>query len=296
MKRPEEIATLPLVGLLWGLSWLPLRVLYVLSSAVAFLLYHVAGYRRRVVRDNLRKAFPEKGKQELRRISRAFYLHFSDLFFETIWLLHATEKQARRHYAIEPEGLRMMNAYARQGRSVVLLYGHYGNWEWSGLPARYDIQACGVPAYRPLKNKVFDRFMLQVRARYAHEMAPLKQVVRILLRLQQEGKPLVVGLIADQSPDPRHAHWTTFMNQDTAVNDGPEKLASRMKLPVFYLSIHKEKRGFYRMTFREVAPHPADLPEGEVSRRFMALLEQDIRQNPAAYLWSHRRWKHQRPV
>jgi Kdo2-lipid IVA lauroyltransferase/acyltransferase len=295
MRRTlEHIISLPLVALLMLLSILPLRALLVLSRGVAFLLDRVFGYRKAVVLENLRRAFPELDEQQIRTVSRQFYLHFSDIFLETIKVLSVSGKTIRRYYSVSARGKALLQSYYESKQSVVCLFGHYGNWEWSGLPFRNELQILPVPVYKPLKNKVFDWLMRRIRCRFAHELIPLKNVLRTLLRLFREGRPVGVGLIADQSPDPGQAFWMPFLNQDTAVNSGPEKLARQLKLPVIYYSIRKERRGYYTMDFEEISARPQDLPEEELTRKFMALLERDIRSTPPWYLWSHKRWKHQR--
>lgn len=295
MRRTlEHIISLPLAGLLMLLSLLPLRVLLGLSSGVAFLLDRVFGYRKAVVLQNLRKSFPEMDEQQIRSVSRQFYLHFSDIFLETIKLLSASGKSIRGYYAVSPRGKELIRSYYDRNQSVVSLFGHYGNWEWSGLPFANELKVLPVPVYKPLKNKVFDWLMRRIRSRFAHELMPVNTVLRSLIKLFREGRPIGVGLIADQSPDPRQAFWMPFMNQDTAVNNGPEKLARQLKLPVVYYSIRKERRGYYTMDFEEITPRPQDLPEEELTKKFMALLERDIRSTPPYYLWSHKRWKHLR--
>lgn len=297
MRRTlEHIISLPLVGLLMLLSLLPLRVLLGLSTGVTFLLDRVFGYRKAVVLQNLRRSFPEMDEQQIRSVSRQFYLHFSDIFLETIKLLSASGKSIRRYYAVSPRGQELIQSYYERNQSVVSLFGHYGNWEWSGLPFSNELKILPVPVYKPLKNKVFDWLMRRIRSRFAHDLMPLKTVLRSLIKLFREGRPIGVGLIADQSPDPRQAFWMPFMNQDTAVNSGPEKLARQLKLPVVYYSIRKERRGYYTMDFEEITPRPQDLPEEELTKKFMALLERDIRSTPPYYLWSHKRWKHRRPA
>ena len=295
MRRTlEHIISLPVVGLLMLLSLLPLRMLLGLSTGIAFLLDRVFGYRKAVVLQNLRRSFPEMDEQALHSVCRQFYLHFSDIFLETIKVLSVSARGVRKYYSIAPGGKALIQAYFEQKQSVVCLFGHYGNWEWSGLPFKNELQILPVPVYKPQKNKVFDWLMRRIRSRFAYELIPLKTVLRSLIKLFREGRPIGVGLIADQSPDPRQAFWMPFMNQDTAVNSGPEKLARQLKLPVVYYSIRKERRGYYTMDFEEITARPQDLPEEELTKKFMALLERDIRSTPAYYLWSHNRWKHQR--
>jgi Kdo2-lipid IVA lauroyltransferase/acyltransferase len=297
MRRTlEQIISLPLVGLLMLLSLLPMRALHVVSSGVAFLLNRVFRYRRQVALNNLRRSFPEMNEQQVLATLNQFYIHLSDVFVETVKLLTLPQKHFHRHCAITPQGRELIQTYYSRKQSVVCLFGHYGNWEWSGLPFGNDLKILPVPVYKPLKNKVVDWLVRRIRSRFAHKLIPVNNVLRNLIQLFQEGKPLGVGLIADQSPNPRQAFWMPFMNQDTAVNSGPEKLAEKLKLPVIYYSIRKVRRGYYVMDFEEITARPQDLPEEALTKKFIHLLERDIRSTPPFYLWSHNRWKHRRPA
>ena len=281
-------------GFISLIARLPLWALHSLSSFAAFLLTHVIRYRRKIVLANLRNSFPEKGEREIRKIARGFYRHLTDVAAETIKLKTISDQEILRRCRVCEEGRQALSRHYEQGSSLIGLLGHFGNWEWVPPVTSLNFPFLVVPAYRPLKNKPFDRLMLRIRSRYSHELIPKKNVGRASVRYIHSKKPFVLGLIADQTPQPGTAFWTTFLSQDTPVYSGPEKLARSMKLPVFFVALRRQRRGHYFFHIELLSDKPWELQEGELSARFMELLEKEIRAEPAHWLWSHRRWKHTR--
>ncbi|TVR43932.1 MAG: hypothetical protein EA394_00655 [Bacteroidia bacterium] len=278
------------------MSLLPLRVLHVLARMGAFLMAHVIRYRRKVVTGNLRRAFPEKNEREIRKIALDFYKHLADVTVETIRLLHIPEKTFLGRCQISDDGMQLLQPYIQEQRSFIGLLGHFGNWEW--VPPVVSLNMPGhrvIPAYRPLKDKVFDGLMLKIRGRYAYDLVPKKVVGRAMVRYIRDGQPFIMGLISDQTPAPKTAYWTSFLSQDTPVFTGPEKLARSTNMPVVFVALRRRSRGHYLLHVELITNTPAELKEGEISRRFMSLLEKEIRRSPGDWLWSHRRWKHKRP-
>lgn len=273
------------------LARLPLGVLYVLSDAISLLMMHVVRYRRKVIKGNLRKAFPNKKSRERRAIRRAYYRHLSDVLMETLKLLTISEEEINRRVRISGRGRAMLTDNYHKGITTMCLLGHYGNWEWitAGFYFTHPIKM--VPAYRPLHNPVIDRFMLDVRMRFAHQLIPKKQVARSILRFQKEGPAVAIGLVADQMPRNQESYSTVFLGQETLVYSGPEKLARMMNMPVYFLSVTKLRRGYYEITAEPISDSPKEETEGMISQRFMDRLEQEILKAPEIWLWSHRRWK-----
>lgn len=278
------------------MSLLPLRVLHVFARITAFLMAHVIRYRRKVVTGNLRKAFPEKNEREIRKMALDFYKHLADVTVETIRLLHIPEKVFLKRCQISDEGMQLLQPYIREQRSIIGLLGHFGNWEWVPAVVSLNMPAHRVaPVYRPLKDKVFDDLMLKIRGRYAYELVPKKVVGRTLVRYMRDKRPFIIGLISDQTPAPQTAYWTSFLSQDTPVVTGPEKLARSTNMPVVFVALRRQRRGHYALHVELITNNPSELEEGEISRRFMSLLEKEIRRSPGDWLWSHKRWKHKRP-
>lgn len=293
-RHLENIFSWFTVGLLMLFSLVPLRVLLLLSRPLAFFVHHVIRYRREVVTRNLKMSFPDMDDAAIAAIRRRFYIHFCDLFFETIRLLSAPKKSVYMRCRMNPEGVALLNGFYKQGLTVITLSGHFGNWEYQVPSGGQNRTFLILPVYRPLRNKAFDWFLARIRKRFSDEIITDKKVARTLVRLTREKTPGVFGLVADQSPGLRHAYWLNFLNQDTAVFYGPEKMARAFKLPVVFLSTQKISRGKYTVNCELIAEHPEEMKEGEVTRIFFNKLESEIRKEPAHYLWTHRRWKHQR--
>jgi KDO2-lipid IV(A) lauroyltransferase len=273
------------------LAWLPFPVLYVLSDGIRLLLYNVLRYRVTVVRENLRKSFPEKSAAELRSIERAFYRWLCDLMLETLKTLTLSAEGVKARVAVEGE--EVLRKYHAQGRSVILVMGHWGNWELGGARfASLGLHQLYV-IYHPLQNPHFDRLVHHMRTRLGNRLYAMQDTTKGMLR--DRGQVTATAFIADQTPPPERAHWTTFLNQDTPVFLGTEKIARKLGYPIVYVGIHTLGRGRYRMRFEELVADPAATADGEISELHTRRLEADIRRDPAHWLWSHRRWKHRRP-
>ena len=277
---------------LYGISLLPFPLLYLLSDGVFLLLFHVIGYRRDVVRTNLRNSFPEKSAAELDRIERDFYRWFCDLTLETLKTLTISPKAVLRH--VHVEGEQVLRKYHEQGRSIVLVMGHWGNWELAGARfSQLGLHHLNV-IYHPLHSRKFNALIIHMRTRLGNGLYPMAETMKCMLRDRE--KLTCTAFIADQTPPPERAYWTTFLHQDTPVFWGTEKIAAKLGYPIVYVGIDRPRRGHYLMRFEELVPNPADLPDGAISEAHTRRLEQDIRRRPEIWLWTHRRWKHRRPT
>ncbi len=291
----HSIIGYPLAGMVVVLSWLPWPAMYGISSLLAFLMTKVIGYRRKVIMENLRNSFPEKSEQDLQQIRRDFYRHLADVIVETIKTMSLTERQMKQRSRLTPQAEALLKRLEKEERSAMGLLGHFGNWEWASPPVTLQTSFSVVTAYRPLRNKILDKLLRRIRGRFTHELLPKNQIGRALLRYRQTRKPIIAGLIADQSPGPQAEYQTTFLSQETLIYSGPDILARKMKMPVYFVAPRKEKRGHYLVHISLLAENPDEMPEGEIGRLFMKALEEEIRRSPALYLWSHRRWKHKPP-
>ena len=279
-------------AVIWVVSWLPMKALYVLSDMIFPLIYHVAGYRKKVVRKNLINSFPEKSLKEIMKIERKFYHYFCDLMLETIRQLHAPKAEMKKRMVFE--NLELLTAQAEEGKSVMLMTAHYCNWEWLSIISTYlpsDFKA--YPAYQQLQNKHFDKLMLDLRNRYGAVSVEKDDLVRMMLNMRKEGKKGVFGMISDQSPMARFIRFRLeFLHQDTPVFLGTEQLAKKYDYPVFYLDIQRVKRGYYKAVVEPLSLNPTATAEHEITIAFMHRLEKDIHARPEFWLWSHNRWKH----
>lgn len=282
------------VGILSALARLPLEVLYVFSDIAYFIIYYAVRYRRKTVRHNLELVFGPSGHSNIIRIEKKFYRHLCDCIAETVKLLHISDEEIDRR-AVVTNG-EYIDGIIRSGHSVVLLLGHYGNWEWvQAIIHHFKEPLVGGQIYRPLRNKMMDMVMLRIRSRFGLECIPQKNAVRRLLGIERGGQKFVIGFISDQRPTGKTLHhWTTFLGQDTPYVVGGETIGNHVDARFVYLDMEKTSRGHYRLTFCPVVPDPEDKGPDPYTREFMKMLEKTIRREPAYWLWSHRRWKRHR--
>lgn len=278
---------------IYGIALLPFPLLYLFSDFLFFLIYRVFGYRKAVVLSNLRNSFPDKNEAEIQRIARDFYRWFCDLIVETLKTLTISPATVKERVSFE--GTDILRDYANKKQSVIVVLGHFGNWELAG--ARYSAEE-GIPPlyviYHPLHNKGFDRLMYHMRTRHGTKLYTMRETSKAMLR----DRPLLTAtaFIADQTPSPERAFWTKFLGQDTPVFFGTEALAKKLDYPVVYISITRPRRGYYHMAAETLVATPLEMPEGGISEAHTQRLERDIRIHPDLWLWTHRRWKHKRPT
>ena len=276
------------------LSLLPFRLLYGLSDFLYVIMYHVAGYRKGVVRKNLNRSFPDKSEAERKQIERKFYHWLCDYFMESIKLLSISEKELRRRFTITNSA--EIEQCFEEGQSTAAILGHYCNWEWLScvgidLPSNRKVGLI----YHPLRNKYFDKLFIALRSHMGGVTVPKQDILRYLIRYKRDGIMSLFGYIADQGPKMGNIHlWLDFMHQDTPVFTGAERIMRKMNNAVFYVEMTRPKRGYYTCTYHLITREPAKLPEHEITRRFFQLLEQTIEKRPEFYLWSHNRWKRTR--
>lgn len=283
--------TLPLLYLI---SVLPFPVLYGLSNGIFFLLYHVFGYRKTVVFTNLRHSFPEKTEQEIQSIGRQYYKHLCDLFLETFKTLTISPKAMLKHCRLHPEAQQLLDNFAAEKKSIIIVMGHHGNWEWGGNTFSLSCRQPLYVIYHPLENPYFNKLIIKMRTRFGTKLIPMNDTFRQMAK--NKGIVSATAFIADQTPHPENAYWTQFLHQDTPVFWGTERISRKMNLPVVYMHIRRKKRGFYEMMVEMLEENPKLTEEGEITERFTRLLEKKIKAEPETWLWSHRRWKHKKPV
>lgn len=292
MKIADTLLNAPLRAL----ALLPLGALYVISDGVALLLRHVVRYRRKVVRKNLAESFPDKSAAELRDIERRFYRNFADYIFETVKLLHISDKEMSRRMVFE--NIELVDRLLGEGRSIAVYFSHCGNWEWAPSITLHtafppDHGAVYGQVYRPLRNRWFDAMMLRIRSRFGSHSYPKKTVLRDLIKEKRTGLPAMVGFMSDQKPSHGDTiHVVSFINHPTAVITGTETLARRLDMAAIYWDMEKVSRGHYKITNRLISDRLADEPQYSITDRYAAMLEKTIMRDPAVWLWSHKRWKH----
>ena len=284
--------------LLKSLTRLPLPVLYELSRALFRVAYYVFRWRRPLAAENLRNAFPEKTESERAAILKQSYRNLADLIVETLYGYGASAADMQRRVRIEnPELLRQCT---ERGQSVVLLAAHFCNWEWLLLAAGAQL---GVPidaVYKRQRIAGFDRFLREGRARFGGNPIAADNFLRELMK--RKGEVRAYALVADQTPlNQDEKHWSRFLNQDTAFFVGADKIARILKAPVLFVSMRRERKGFYSARLNLLAEPPydrsADRDNGaEIIERYARVLEAEIRASPADWLWIHRKWKYAKPL
>ena len=276
------------------LSLLPFWAIYGLSHFFKFLIFDVIGYRKKVVETNLRNAFPEKSEKEIKQIANKFYLYFCDLILETIKTLTISKKKVLQHVTFEnPE---VVNKFYNKGQSVILVLGHYGNWELCGAASNYFFDSQFYAIYKPLHNKEFDNLLIKMRSRSGVRLIKMKETYKKIFSMVEKEELFTVAFIADQTPSPDNAYWTTFLNQDTPVFWGTENVARKTNLPVVYATLKRPKRGYYSVELEVIHTCPKESIIGEISEAHTRLLERDIKEQPEIWLWTHKRWKHKKPA
>lgn len=294
-ETSENILYFPLYFYFWLHALLPLKILYILSDILFFPMFYIVRYRRKLVYQNMKDSFPEKSEKEIRRMEKAFYHHFCDYIVETIKLLHISDKETRKR--VKFHNTEALQEIVDNGGSCLMLLGHYGNWEFVPSVTLWMRKGSVIFAqiYRPLKNKWFDRFFLKLRGRYHSECIAKQDTLRSILRYKSSGRPSITGFMADQTPSPANIHhWVNFLNHDTPVFTGVEKIAHKVGFSVFYFDVEKIKRGYYSVTIREISKNPKETEEFEITNKYMEMMDTTILRAPEYWLWTHNRWKHKR--
>lgn len=278
---------------MWLLAIQPFSMLYVLSDVMYFFMYKVVGYRKKVVRRNLKNSFPEKSIAELRIIERKFYHYICDYMLESLKMLKMPVAQLHRrmHFENTEQYLEMIEKYG----GIVVMMPHYANFEWTiGMGMFMKPGDIPMQVYKTIRNPFVDRLFRNIRSRFGGYNVQKSDTAREVIRAKHAGKKLALGLVADQSPNAHSLHyWTKFLNQDTAFMDGGERIARMMDYPVFYCELKKEKRGYCEATFVLMSEHPKNTADGEITEMYARHVEQTILREPAYWFWSHKRWKHE---
>ncbi len=273
-------------------SILPMTVLYGLSDLVVFpVLYHITGYRRKVVRENIRNSFPEKTEKERKAIEKKFYHYLSDLAVEILKGFTMTKQLISK--SVTFESIAECEEFYREGRNIIFTLGHYGNYEWGAMAFPLQISHLVKIPFRQFSNLYMARLFMKSRSVFGAELFPTKDTYRQIL--EHHDKPFALCLANDQAAQPDKAYWTRFLHQDTSFFVGTEKIARQLNAAVIYATIHRKKRGHYHVVFETISTNPETEPEGFIMEKHASLLERDIRNKPEDWLWSHRRWKHKMP-
>lgn len=275
------------------LSYLPLPVLYLITDVFFILLITLVPYRKKVVLQNLRKSFPDKSTKEINQIKRKFYRHFCDLLAEGIKNLSISRSELSKRFVVKnPE---IMDRFFEDGKHVILVSGHYNNWEWliTSQNFLFPHQALGIGM--PMTSKFWDKKINERRQRFGMKVIHSKNFKTAIQ--ENMTSPMAILTLADQSPgDSRKSYWMPFMNQQSAILFGTEQMAHEYDMAVVFFVIRKIKRGFYELELIPITDTPENCPWGEITEKHVRLLENEIRKAPEFWIWSHKRWKREIPA
>ncbi|QCK15085.1 lysophospholipid acyltransferase family protein [Mangrovivirga cuniculi] len=275
------------------LSLLPLRVLYVFSDFLFLIMYYLISYRKEVVFGNMKRVFSDKSENEIEPIAKEFYRHFCDLIIESLKLFSISKKEViNRCRIVNPE---VLNKYFEKGKNVSLVCAHHNNWEMAAVafPPQVGNGLISV-IYSPLSNKFFDKKMQKSRSKYGMYLIPKQEVLKFFNTKRE--RPTMVAFAADQSPQRsnKNVYWMDFLGQETAVMYGTERYSTRYDYSIVYLHIKKVKRGYYELILEDLIADSQATEKGEITEKYTRLMEQDIYDQPAYWLWTHKRWKKKR--
>ncbi len=292
----SKLAYYCIYALIYVISIMPFWMIYGLSNFNYIIIYRIIGYRKKVVRKNIRNSFPEKSESELKTIERKFYHWFCDYFLETFKLLTISDKNLLKHF--ELRGIEQLEKNFDLKQDCAAILGHYCNWEWLSAVLigfkRHRDAVMGL-IYHGIRNAPVNKMFNKIRSAHGGVCINKRYVPRFLLKYKNEDRRYLFGYISDQTPKYYNIHlWIEFLNQETPVFTGGEKLMRKMNNAVYFVEMQRPKRGKYICTFRLITDKPNEMPEFEITKVFFQMLEESIRKNPEFYLWTHNRWKRTR--
>ena len=272
------------------ISYLPYFVIYAISNFLCFVLKNIIRYRRELIYNNIQRSFPKKSPKEVNEILGKFYSHFTDIILESFKGFTISKKNIQKRFI--PNNHDLINQF--KDKNIILIGGHYNNWELCAQAVPIDFQHETYAIYKPLSNKFFDEKMRKSRGRFGLKLIPMKSTKRKFTENHSLKKAIIFG--SDQSPsNPKKSYWINFLNQETGFLYGAEKYAREFNWPIIYASISKNKRGFYNVDYILISDKPTKTKVGEITSKFAQLLQKDIQNAPEYWLWSHNRWKHKKP-
>lgn len=289
MNKKNRVIHLGILILFGTISIFPLKLQFLFSEVITFITYRLIGYRKKVVFQNLRASFPEKTPEEINHIARKYFRHLSVMIVENLNLRFISEKKMSQVIKLENEQL-FLDLYA-QKRNLIVMVGHLGNWEYGSAITRL-IPYSGSAVYKKLSSDAFDKLYFDIRKRLGVDPVEMHDTLRRVIQQNNQSDPYILFMVADQAPPKNdQQHYIQFLNQETGVYLGSEKLAKKFDMPVVFMEIKRIKKGSYCIVPQLITDDPKSTNEFEITEKYYALLEEAIVRNPRYWLWSHRRWK-----
>ncbi len=281
-----------LLPLIYLLSILPFRILYLISDFIYVIVYRIFRYRKEIIINNLKRSFPQKTEKEINKICKDYYHYLCDLIVEAFKKITMKSDATLNHCQFM--NAELLDNFFQKNKSVILLMGHYGNWEWAGSSFSLSCKHQLHVVYKPLSNKYFEALMCKTRTMFGTKLIKMQNTFKDVLTYKD--KHAAFAFIADQMPAPQTAYWTTFLHQDTGLFTGAERIAKKYDLPVVFINIVRVKRGYYQIFAEVLSDTPKLTAENEIIQKYAERLEEEIVKMPETWLWSHRRWKYPRPI
>lgn len=276
--------------ILWIISILPFPIFYLFSDFVCFLTYRVIGYRKKVVRNNIKLALPHLSEKERLAIERKFYSHMCDMFLEMIKTITISQKEIEKRFTFS--NMEVYYEMEKKNKSIALMCAHYASYEWV-VSMNYYTNFKGFGIYKKLANPHFDKLVKRIRSKFKAHLITTKETIPTIAKNHQNNVLSLYGFASDQSPKANAAyHWAPFMGHVVPVHTGAEMLAKRFDMNVIFLKTKKIKRGYYQASFEILSEDAKSVPNYEITDKFLKLVEQQIYEAPEFYLWTHKRWKH----
>ena len=277
-----------LLILLWIFSLLPIQILYLISKIIRFIVYDILCYREKVVIDNIQNTFIEKSQTEVIKLKNNFYDYFFELIVEIIKLLSISKNELNKRFTFS--NINVIKQALKKNKSVIVVVGHYGNWEWALRSASNLIDTKIIGVYKRINNTIFEWLLLKIRSNTNVLPVEIKSLSRELVNNNEKK---IYAIVADQSPTLEQSNVRiNFLNRDTLVYTGVEKISKKYNMPVFYLNIKLTSKGYYESTFEEINSKNINGKKLEITKEFFSKLENQIKSEPRLWLWSHKRWKH----
>lgn len=281
-----------LYPIIWFISILPFRILYLFSDIVYGLVYYIIGYRKKIVRHNLAMALPHLSEKERLVIEKKSYHHLCDMFLEMIKTMSLSEKEMDKRFTFT--NLETLTNMEKEGKSIAVMMAHYASYEWAISLNKYSALT-SYAIYKKIANKHFDKLVKDIRLKFKAVLITTSETIPTIEKNYRDQHLGLYGFASDQSPQlSKTHHWGTFMGLETPVHTGAEMLVKRFDMNVIFLKVKKVKRGYYEATFETMFDQPSTVPNYQISDEFLRRVEKQILEAPEYYLWTHKRWKHKK--
>jgi KDO2-lipid IV(A) lauroyltransferase len=278
--------------ILWLISILPFRLLYAFSDFIYLLLYHVVGYRKKTVRENLALALPHLSDKERLVIEKKSFHYLCDMFLEMIKTMTISKKEMNKRYVFT--NMEMYLELEKKGKSIALMCAHYASYEWA-VSMNHHINFIGYGIYKKIANKYFDKLVRDIRSKFKAVLITTKETKTTIEYNAKNNILGIYGFASDQTPRRSdNLYWFTFMGIETPIHFGAEMLAKRYDMNVIFLKGKRIKRGYYEASFEILSEDVKSIPNYKISEEFIRRVEQQIYEAPEFYLWTHKRWKHKK--